>query len=87
MAKKKLYTIKDIASITGTTYREVYETIKLMHQKPTESELILLYDNSTKDNIVNAVYANIFIELPSKMNKDWNPKEETLTQFLNRWKL
>ena len=66
---KKLYTIQDIAEMTGAESSEVYNTIKLIAEKAYNSELILLYEENQKDLIVKAVYQTIFQDFPSKMNE------------------
>jgi len=83
----QLKTIHDIAKSIGVNYEEVYDTIKLIGEKPSGSELVLLYDNEKAEFIKKAVYQNQFITKASKLNEDWNPKKESLTQFNNRWRL
>lgn len=83
----QLNTIHDIAKTIGVDYEDVFSTIQIIGERPSASELVLLYDNVQTETIKQAVYHDKFITVASKMNEKYDPKKETLTQFNNRWRI
>lgn len=83
----QLNTIHDIAKTIGIDYEDVFSTIQLIGERPSHSELVLLYSDKQAKIIKQAVYHDKFITVASKMNEKYDPKKETLTQFNNRWRI
>jgi hypothetical protein len=83
----QLNTIHDIAKTIGVDYEDVFSTIQLIGERPSHSELVLFYNVKQVKIIKQAVYHDKFITVASKMNEKYDPKKETLTQFINRWSI
>ena len=83
----QLNTIHDIAKTIGVDYEDVFSTIQLIGERPSASEMVLLYNAKQVKIIKQAVYHDKFITVASKMNEVWAPEKETLTQFNNRWRI
>jgi hypothetical protein len=52
----QLNTIHDIAKTIGVDYEDVFSTIQAIGERPSHSELVLMYDYLQTETIKRAVY-------------------------------